>query len=412
MLQGQVAFRLYFRTYATSDGLVSVAGMSTSLYRRFHEATGITRPPSGAGASDPGFLAVVDEAERCFASATTGHWMGVLRAIGYPCSRYNRPDEAIEDPQVVANDLVVGLDHPVFGHYVTTGMPLRMEATPVVVRGPSPCLGAHTVEVLTEIGFDPRTHRGAVEGRCGRIRRAVVGGTSARRAAIHPGRPMIHMDDRTGGAIPRPTPPYEGTIGRLTGDCEPTRMELDGAPEGAPNVVIVLLDDVGFGSFSTFGGPVPAPALERVAADGLRFNQFHTTAICAPTRAALLTGRNHHTVHMGRITEAANSFPAFDTVIPREAATIAEVLRQNGYTTGMFGKGHLTPQWEMGPADRSTGGPPASVSTASTGSPEPRPPSSSPTSTTRPPRSPPTSGAMTTTSPRTWPTGPSSGCNG
>jgi len=156
MLQGQVAFRLYFRTYATSDGLVSVAGMSTSLYRRFHEATGITRPPSGAGASDPGFLAVVDEAERCFASATTGHWMGVLRAIGYPCSRYNRPDEAIEDPQVVANDLVVGLDHPVFGHYVTTGMPLRMEATPVVVRGPSPCLGAHTVEVLTEIGFDPR----------------------------------------------------------------------------------------------------------------------------------------------------------------------------------------------------------------------------------------------------------------
>ncbi len=161
---------------------------------------------------------------------------------------------------------------------------------------------------------------------------------------------MINMDDQTGGAIPRPTPPYEGTIGRLTGDCEPTRMELEGAPEGAPNVVIVLLDDVGFGSFSTFGGPVPAPALERVAADGLRFNQFHTTAICAPTRAALLTGRNHHTVHMGRITEAANSFPAFDTVIPREAATIAEVLRQNGYATGMFGKGHLTPQWEMGPA--------------------------------------------------------------
>jgi len=115
-------------------------------------------------------------------------------------------------------------------------------------------------------------------------------------------------------------------------------------------VVVVLLDDVGFGAFSSFGGPVDAPGLERVAADGLRFNRFHTTAICAPTRATLLTGRNHHTVHMGRITEAANSFPAYDSVIPREAATVAEVLRQNGYATGMFGKGHLTPTWEMGPA--------------------------------------------------------------
>ncbi|HBM55828.1 MAG TPA: arylsulfatase, partial [Acidimicrobiaceae bacterium] len=107
------------------------------------------------------------------------------------------------------------------------------------------------------------------------------------------------MDDPTGIAIPRPTQPYAGTTSRLTDDCEPARMVLDGAPKGAPNVVIVLLDDVGFGSFSTFGGPVPAPALERVATDGLRFNQFHTTAICAPTRASLLTGRNHHTVHMG-----------------------------------------------------------------------------------------------------------------
>jgi len=151
-------------------------------------------------------------------------------------------------------------------------------------------------------------------------------------------------------AIPRSTPPYGGTIGRLTEDCEPAPLALDSAPDGAPNVVVVLLDDVGFGAFSSFGGPVDAPGLERVAADGLRFNRFHTTAICAPTRATLLTGRNHHTVHMGRITEAANSFPAYDSVIPREAATVAEVLRQNGYATGMFGKGHLTPSWEMGPA--------------------------------------------------------------
>ena len=151
-------------------------------------------------------------------------------------------------------------------------------------------------------------------------------------------------------AIPRPTLPYTGTNGRLTEDCEPVALEMEGAPEGAPNVVIVLLDDVGFGSFGPFGGPVPAPGLERVATDGLRFNRFHTTAICAPTRAAMLTGRNHHTVHMGHITEAATSYPAFDSVIPREAATVAEVLRQNGYATGMFGKGHLTPRWETGPA--------------------------------------------------------------
>ena len=150
--------------------------------------------------------------------------------------------------------------------------------------------------------------------------------------------------------IPRPTAPYAGTVGRLTEDSVPAPMELSGAPDGAPNVVVVLLDDVGFGSFATFGGPVAAPALERVAAEGLRYNQFHTTALCAPTRAALLTGRNHHTVHMGRITEAANSFPAYDTVIPKEAATVAEILRQNGYATSMFGKGHLTPIWELGPS--------------------------------------------------------------
>ena len=127
---------------------------------------------------------------------------------------------------------------------------------------------------------------------------------------------MSPISDRR--VIPRPIAPYAGTVGRLTEDSAPVPMELDAAPDGAPNVVVVLLDDVGFGSFATFGGPVAAPALERVAAEGLRYNQFHTTALCAPTRAALLTGRNHHTVHMGRITEAANSFPAYDTVIPKD----------------------------------------------------------------------------------------------
>jgi arylsulfatase len=96
-------------------------------------------------------------------------------------------------------------------------------------------------------------------------------------------------------------------------------------------VVIVMLDDVGFGTPATFGGPVPTPTLDRIAAEGLRYNQFHTTALCSPTRAALITGRNHHSAHMGAITEIANGFPGYDSVIPRSTATIAEVLKQNGY---------------------------------------------------------------------------------
>jgi arylsulfatase len=119
--------------------------------------------------------------------------------------------------------------------------------------------------------------------------------------------------------------------------------------------VLVLLDDVGFGTCSTFGGPVPTPALDRVANNGLRFNQFHTTALCSPTRAAMLTGRNHHAVHMGNIPEGASGFPGYDCIIPKEAATVAEILRQYGYSTGAFGKWHLTPAHEQtltGPFDR------------------------------------------------------------
>tara|TARA_B100001123_G_scaffold308017_1_gene344186 strand:- start:8999 stop:11326 length:2328 start_codon:yes stop_codon:yes gene_type:complete len=149
-----------------------------------------------------------------------------------------------------------------------------------------------------------------------------------------------------------PSPPgaADRRIQRLFTDSVGAPLELDRAPDGAPNVVVVMLDDVGFGSFSTFGGPVPTPTCDRVAAEGLRYNQFHTTALCTPTRAALLTGRNHHAVHMGSITETANSYPGYDSVIPAEAATVARVLGRNGYATGMFGKAHVTPVWETGPS--------------------------------------------------------------
>ena len=117
-------------------------------------------------------------------------------------------------------------------------------------------------------------------------------------------------------SLPQPTPEFTGVQGHIVADSTPAEMKMPKAPKGAPNIVLILLDDVGFGTCGTFGGPVPTPALDRVAASGLRFNQFHTTALCSPTRAAMLTGRNHHTVHMGGIPEGANVFPGYDSVIP------------------------------------------------------------------------------------------------
>jgi arylsulfatase len=126
-------------------------------------------------------------------------------------------------------------------------------------------------------------------------------------------------------------------------------------PRGAPNVLIVLLDDVGFGASSAFGGPIQTDTAERLAADGLRFNRFHTTALCAPTRAALLTGRNHHTVGMGSVPDLATSAPGYSSVRPDDCAPLALTLRLNGYSTAQFGKCHEVPMWEtspMGPFDR------------------------------------------------------------
>ena len=126
-------------------------------------------------------------------------------------------------------------------------------------------------------------------------------------------------------------------------------------PEGAPNVAIILIDDMGFGATSAFGGPIHMPTLERVAAEGLKYNRFHTTALCSPTRQAMLTGRNHHSVGMGNITECASTAPGYNSIRPNSAAPIQETLRLNGYSTAAFGKMHQTPVWEVsasGPFDR------------------------------------------------------------
>ncbi|WKZ56702.1 MAG: arylsulfatase [Bdellovibrionota bacterium] len=127
------------------------------------------------------------------------------------------------------------------------------------------------------------------------------------------------------------------------------------APRGAPNIVIVLIDDMGFGHSSAFGGPIQMPTAERLAGAGLRFNRFHTTALCSPTRVALLTGRNHHVNNAGAIMELATAFPGNTGIRPRSVAPVAEMLRQNGYSTAAFGKYHETPPWEVsvsGPYDR------------------------------------------------------------
>ncbi len=134
----------------------------------------------------------------------------------------------------------------------------------------------------------------------------------------------------------------------------PPRFEVT-APEDAPNIVIILIDDIGFGGPSTFGGPIETPTLDALAEDGLRFANFHTTALCSPTRNALKTGRNHHTTNTGSIMETATAFPGNTGQVPNSVAPLAEMLRLNGYSTGAFGKWHETAAWETsvsGPFDR------------------------------------------------------------
>ena len=120
-------------------------------------------------------------------------------------------------------------------------------------------------------------------------------------------------------------------------------------PEGAPNVIVVLIDDCGFGASSAFGGPVDTPTAERLADGGLKLDRFHTTALCSPTRQALLTGRNHHSVNMGGITEMATSAPGYTSVLPKDKAPLAMTLKLNGYSTAQFGKCHEVPVWQTSP---------------------------------------------------------------
>jgi arylsulfatase A-like enzyme len=167
-----------------------------------------------------------------------------------------------------------------------------------------------------------------------------------------------HQDQPQRAILPIPdvTPPGLTTYDAKDPDAEfPPIRELR-PPEGAPNVLVILLDDVGFGASSAFGGPCETPVAERLASGGLRYNRFHTTALCTPTRQALLTGRNHHSVGAGTITEFATSAPGYTSLRPNNKAPLTETLKLNGYSTAQFGKCHEVPHFRnapmVGPFDR------------------------------------------------------------
>ena len=153
-----------------------------------------------------------------------------------------------------------------------------------------------------------------------------------------------------GKQIPPPPPPFGGTIREKASDSKPWWAPRVVPPKGAPNVLLIMTDDQGFGAPSTFGGVVPTPAMDRIAEQGLRFTNFHSTSLCSPTRAALITGRNHHSVGFGVVGEVATGFPGYDSVIPIEKGTVGTILRENGYATSWFGKNHNTPSYQSSQA--------------------------------------------------------------
>jgi arylsulfatase A-like enzyme len=163
----------------------------------------------------------------------------------------------------------------------------------------------------------------------------------------------VNTSDNARGreSLPIPDRPHTGLVTYDAKDPDTSFPPIEPLrpPAGAPNVLVILIDDCGFGAASAFGGPVATPTAERLAASGLKYNRFHTTALCSPTRQALLTGRNHHSVGMGGVTEIATSAPGYSSIRPNTCAPLAETLKLNGYATAQFGKCHEVPVWETSP---------------------------------------------------------------
>src|ERR1700753_1731194 len=158
-----------------------------------------------------------------------------------------------------------------------------------------------------------------------------------------------------GKYLPPPPPKFGGEINLGASQSKPYWPAQVVPPKGAPNVLLIMTDNQGYGVSGSFGGVIPTPAMDRIAQAGLRYTQFHSTALCSPTRAALITGRNHHSVGFGVISEAASGFPGYDSIIGKESATIGRILLDNGYRTSWFGKNHNTPSYQLslaGPFDQ------------------------------------------------------------
>ena len=206
--------------------------------------------------------------------------------------------------------------------------------------------------------FDDEQRLGVEQALAGALLRSVVQGDKEGSAALKESLAEAmgkFNPDRT--VLPIPDPNFGGTVGR-TLDASVADWTINmtpSPPEGAPNVLLVLIDDAGFGNPSTFGGPVSTPNMTRVGEQGLTYNRFHLTALCSPSRAAMLTGRNHHTVGFGSIGELPGPFPGYSAIVPKDCAPFVRALQGNGYSTGGFGKWHLTPdhvQGAAGPFDR------------------------------------------------------------
>ena len=183
---------------------------------------------------------------------------------------------------------------------------------------------------------------------------AFAGPAAAQQVTGTPGAPNA-TTTIDGHVLPPPPQKFGGEIGLNAAQSKPYWPMRVVPPKGAPNILLIMTDDVGFSAPSTFGGVIPTPALDRIAANGLRYTNFHTTSLCSPTRAALITGRNHHSVGFGVVSEQSSGFPGYNSLIPKDSATIARILRENGYRTSWFGKAHNTPTYQAsqaGPFDQ------------------------------------------------------------